>query len=302
MTVTVRAFRPSDAVAATAAHQAGRPHLISTPEVVRWLAARPHYHLLVAESDGLVVGSARFGELTDSVTPHQAFLNVSVVPEHRRRGAGAALLAAAEQVLRAGGTTQAHGWVDDRPGDLAFAARYGYRAGRVAYFGHLDLTAGLPPLTPPPPGVELRPADAFLADPYPLYLIDVAGSLDEPGDLRLDAQPYEEWLAEVWGRPDLDRALTTVAVADGVPAALSAVQTDGATRYWSAFTAARPEFRGRGLAKLAKLDSLHRARAAGLTAAYTSNDGTNGPMLAINAWLGYRRCAGELKHVRDLAS
>ncbi|MER8185330.1 GNAT family N-acetyltransferase [Kitasatospora sp. NPDC094015] len=300
MTVTVRTFLPSDAPAAAAAHRAGRDHLVVTPEVVAWLAARPHYHLLVAEVDGLVVGSARFGTLTDSAEPGQAFLNVSVLPGERRRGAGAALLRAAERELADLGTVTVHGWVDDVPGGLAFAARHGYRAGRDAHFGALDLTAGLPPLPGPPPGVELRRAADYLDDPYPLYLVDVAGSRDEPGDLTLNAQPYQEWTAEIWQRPDLDRDLTTVAVVDGTPAAFSAVHTDGAGRYWSAFTATRPEYRGRGLAKLAKLDSLHRARAAGCTAAYTSNDGSNGPMLAINAWLGYRRCATEFKHSRDL--
>ncbi|WP_371499799.1 GNAT family N-acetyltransferase [Kitasatospora sp. NBC_00374] len=301
MTVTVREFRPADAPGAAAAYSAGRPHLVTTPEVIRWLAARPHYHLLVAELDDRVVGTARFGLLVDSAEPGQAFLNISVLPEHRGHGAGSALLRGGEQALAALGAARVHGWVDDEPAALAFAARYGYRGGRAAHFGGLDLTTGLPPLPAPPAGVELRPATDFRSDPYPVYLIDVAGAQDEPGDIALNDQPYEEWIAEVWQRPDLDHALTTVAVVDGTPAAFSAAQTDGATRYWSAFTATRAEYRGRGLAKLAKLDSLHRARAAGCTAAYTSNDGSNAPMLAINARLGYRRCATELKHTRDLA-
>jgi len=59
-------------------------------------------------------------------------------------------------------------------------------------------------------------------------------------------------------------------------------------------------FRGRGLAKLAKNDSLHRARAAGFTDAFTGNDAGNEPMLAINRWFGYEICATEVAHVRDL--
>ncbi len=58
--------------------------------------------------------------------------------------------------------------------------------------------------------------------------------------------------------------------------------------------------RGRGLAKLAKTASLHRARAAGYTEALTGNDTDNGPMLAINKWLGYEICATEVRHVREL--
>jgi hypothetical protein len=59
-------------------------------------------------------------------------------------------------------------------------------------------------------------------------------------------------------------------------------------------------FRGRGLAKLAKNHSLHRARAAGFTEAFTGNDADNGPMLAINTWFGYQVCATEVRYVRDL--
>jgi hypothetical protein len=60
------------------------------------------------------------------------------------------------------------------------------------------------------------------------------------------------------------------------------------------------EFRGRGLAKLAKNDSLHRAREAGITEAFTGSDAQNGPMLAINKWFGYEICATEVRHVRTL--
>ena len=45
---------------------------------------------------------------------------------------------------------------------------------------------------------------------------------------------------------------------------------------------------------------LHRARAAGLTEAFTHNDGSNAPMLAVNDWLGYERCAAEWKYTREL--
>ena len=36
-----------------------------------------------------------------------------------------------------------------------------------------------------------------------------------------------------------------------------------------------------------------RAAAAGITAAYTSNDAVNAPMLAVNTWLGYQPTATE---------
>ncbi len=83
-------------------------------------------------------------------------------------------------------------------------------------------------------------------------------------------------------------------------ASFSAAHTDGRARYATAMTGTRRAFRGRGLAKLAKTDALHRARAAGCTDAYTENDAGNDPMLAINAWFGYSICATEIHHVRSL--
>lgn len=295
----LRPFAPEDAAGATEAYRAGRPHLVVTPEVTNWLTRLPHYHLLVAERAGQVVGSARFGPVTESTTPHQGFLNVSVQPEHRGVGIGTALLTAAERELAAMDVRDVHGWADGTPAALGFAAARGYHRGRRAQFAGLDLTAPLPTLPPTPAGVELRPAADFLDDPYPIYLVDIDGTRSEPGDLTMDDQPYESWLAEIWQRPDQDHTLTMVALDGGEAVAFSAAQTDG-RNYWSAFTATRSTHRGRGLAKLAKAHSLHRAQARGLAAAYTHNDGENAAMLAINEWFGYRVCAEEWKHTRTL--
>lgn len=133
-----------------------------------------------------------------------------------------------------------------------------------------------------------------------MFLVEADAIRDEPGEVVMDAADYDEWLAGEWHRPAFDAGLSVVAAVDGRPAAFTAVHTDGADRYWSAFTACRRDFRGRGLAKLVKLESLRLAREAGLRHAYTSNDATNAPMLAINAWLGYERCASERKFIKRL--
>ncbi|WP_333753674.1 GNAT family N-acetyltransferase, partial [Streptomyces sp. IBSBF 2394] len=155
------------------------------------------------------------------------------------------------------------------------------------------------PLWSPPPGVELRTAADYADDPRPLFELDAETVADEPSDVDVEFTDYEAWLAETWRHPLLDRELTTVVVVDGRPAAFSVAYTDG-TRYATAMTGTVRAQRGRGLAKLAKTDSLHRARAAGYTEALTGNDTDNGPMLAINKWLGYEICATEVRHVREL--
>ncbi|MFJ6769580.1 GNAT family N-acetyltransferase [Kitasatospora sp. NPDC091257] len=303
--VTIRDFHPEDAVAVAAAHRAGREHLVLSAETLVWLNAQPspeeHFRTFVAELDGRVVGAVRCGVVLGTTTTGVGYANGSVLPEYRRRGAATALLAAAERHLTGHGVTELHTWLDDEPASQVFATARGYRIGRTMQFAGRDLALPLPPAPVRPAGVEVRPAADWADDPYPVFLVEADAILDEPGsEVPMDALTYEDWLRNDWARPDRDAALSVVAVVDGRPAAFSMAQTDGVDRYWSAFTACRREFRGRGLSKLAKLESLRLAAAAGYRHAYTSNDTTNGPMLAINAWLGYERCAGERKGIKQL--
>ncbi|WP_262703698.1 MULTISPECIES: GNAT family N-acetyltransferase [Streptomyces] len=309
MTMTVRDFRATDAEAVVAARRAAFPYLVTTPRTVVWESesapAEQHYRLLVAEADGRVVGSSEMGVFHDSDEPGLAFANTTVIAGARGRGAGSALVTAAEEYLSGLGTAKIFAWTLDESRSVTFAERRGYRRGRCSRVQRLDLTAAaLPPLSPDalPDGVELRTAADFADDPRPLYEADVECAVDEPGDVDTAAPPYAEWLALTWEHPALDRELTSVAVVDGAVAAYSVAHTDGRGRYWSGMTGTRRAFRGRGLAKLAKNDSLHRARSAGCREAFTGNDGDNGPMLAVNKWFGYEPAATEWRYVRELSA
>lgn len=123
---------------------------------------------------------------------------------------------------------------------------------------------------------------------------------DEPSDVPTEFTDYEHWLSETWRHPLTSHDLTMVALVDGVPAAFTLARTDGGSRYASGMTGTARAFRGRGLAKLAKNASLHRARATGHTEAFTGNDAANEPMLAINNWFGYKISATEVRHVHEL--
>ncbi|NEC89171.1 GNAT family N-acetyltransferase [Streptomyces sp. SID12501] len=309
MTMTVRALHTEDRPGVEAFAHIRRitlPYLLFTPESVAYNIeiAHPdaHYQALVAEEDGVVIGTAQIGVVHDSAEPGQGYVNVYVHPEHTRRGAGALLVRTAERHLAASGATKSFAWVLDAPGNRAFAELHGYRSGRSAHFLRLDLANGkLPPLQDPPPGVEIRPASDYAVDPRPLFDLDAEASSDEPSDVDYEFTDYEAWLRETWQHPLFSPELTSVAVVDGRPAAFSAARIDGGTRYGTAMTGTARDFRGRGLAKLAKNDSLHRARAAGCTEALTGNDAGNGPMIAINNWFGYEICATEVRYVRELA-
>jgi GNAT superfamily N-acetyltransferase len=308
MTVTVRELRP-DARAdlegfARVRHHA-LPYILFTPEsVAHDLIHMPpgaHYRPLVAVADGEVVGTAQVHLIHDSPEPGQGSVNVYVDPEHTGRGAGTLLARAAEEHLAAHGATRLFSWVLDEPANRAFAERRGYRASRSAHFLRLDLRNGaLPPLEDPPPGVALRKGSDFADDPRPLFQLDAETMSDEPSDVDYEFTDYEAWLDQTWRHPLFSPELTTVALVGQRPAAFSAARTDGGTRYGTVMTGTARAFRGRGLAKLAKNDSLHRARAAGHTEAVTGNDAGNGPMLAINKWFGYEVCATEVRYVREL--
>jgi GNAT superfamily N-acetyltransferase len=80
-----------------------------------------------------------------------------------------------------------------------------------------------------------------------------------------------------------------------VPASMTLIEANLETgRSWSGGTMTLPEYRGRGLAKLLKSVALRKAADAGVTVALTANDYTNGPMLAINDWLGYKPTDSEV--------
>jgi GNAT superfamily N-acetyltransferase len=308
MTVIVRELLgevPADTEGFAHIRHLALPFMIQTGESVAYDVAHAHpdahYRPLLAEEDGELIGTAQVGLVYDSPDPGNGHLHVYVHPERLGRGAGSLLVSTAEERLAALGATKIHTWVLDRPANRAFAERHGYRASRSAHFLRLDLANGtLPPLEAPPKGVELRTAADFADDPRPLFELDAETLLDEPSDVDREFTDFEAWLEETWNHPLLSHDLTSVAVVDGRPAAFSAARTDGATRYGTVMTGTARAHRGRGLAKLAKNDSLHRARAAGLTEAFTGNDAGNGPMLAINKWFGYEVCATEVTYVREL--
>lgn len=308
MTVIINGVRPDDrrhTEGFARVRNRALPFVLYTPGSIAYDIAHAHpdahYRPLLAEQDGEVIGTAQVGIAYDSAEPGQGYLNVYVDPSRTRRGAGSLLVRTAEEHLATLGATKLFAWVLDEPGSRAFAEKHGYRASRSAHFLRLDLAGGtLPPLQDPPPGVELRKGSDFADDPRPLFALDAETMLDEPSDIPHEFTDYQAWLQETWNHPLFSAELTTVALVDGRPAAFSAARTDGGTRYGTAMTGTAATFRGRGLAKLAKNDSLHRARAAGRTEAFTGNDSGNEPMIAINKWFGYEICATEVRYVREL--
>jgi len=249
---------------------------------------------LVAESEGRLVGWGSAGLNVWTSEAGQGNISVYVHPEHRLQGIGGALSDRLHDHLREIGAVRVS--TATQPCGLDFAKRRGYDGTRQTHFSGIDPRV-LPELPATPEGIELKRIDEL--QPEQVYLADSIASLDEPNDSPLDAVGYQDWLDEIWNAPGRNPELGVAAMAGDEVAAFTILSRDG-DRGWTGMTGSIPAYRGRGLAKLVKSVCLRRAAEAGITGAFTANDDENGPMLAINNWLGYQRIATEHGLLRTL--
>ncbi|MGW7687247.1 GNAT family N-acetyltransferase [Kribbella sp. NPDC054772] len=294
----VRQAVADDAEAVAAVRRAVYPYKAMSPAATRHMitvqSPGERFLPLVAEREGEVVAWGSAGLSVWTSEPGQSGLTIFVHPDHRKQGLGSELADRLHQHLTEVGAVRVRAFV--HPDGLEFARNLGYDGTRQMHFSGVDLTS-LPELPDTPDGIELVAFDT--ADPHALYTADTIASLDEPGDSTMDAVTYDDWLAEIWDSPGMDKSLSVAAMVGAEVVAFTVVETD-ADRMWSGMTGTIPQYRGKRLAKLVKSVALRRAAAAGITAAYTSNDDENGPMLAINNWLGYRRVQTELGLLKTL--
>jgi RimJ/RimL family protein N-acetyltransferase len=71
---------------------------------------------------------------------------------------------------------------------------------------------------------------------------------------------------------------------------------------WTSFTGTHPNYRGRGIARAVKLQTLAQAVELGVSEVRTDNDSENAPMLHINEALGYELMPGYLSFLKRLPS
>jgi GNAT superfamily N-acetyltransferase len=287
---TIRPAVPADAAAVVTVREAVFPYLVRGVAATNRMIASPppgeDWAAFVAVDEGRVVGWVAASRNVRAAAPDAGEISLlHVHPDHRGRGSGTALFRAAADHLRSIGVCRVSAIA--QPGSLPFARRHGFEPSREIRYSALDLTCWptAEVSSAPPPGVRLIPLDEV--EEEALYRADGEAATDEPGDQPPAPAPYPTWRYEVWDNDDLDRWASTLAVHGDRVLAFTLVLRDG-TRLWSDMTAAVPDFRGRGLAGLVKRVALTRAAAAGATVAYTANDETNRPMLAINERLGYR--------------
>jgi len=298
--VQIRPWSVDDVEQIDAIRRAVQPWHVATLQTQRiWATsapARAHPLRLCVEVDGRVVSFAQGSLDLTAAEDHFGRVNVVTDPEFRHRGFGTALYERIEDHLLGVGVRRSRGYAMDEPEAVRWVAKQGYEFGHSEQFSVVD-PRKLARQPEQPPGVTvLSAAEAGLEAVY--HVLNTA-AFDIPGDVRWAGIDLDVFQASMWSV--IDREISLVACADQVPAAVTLLEVNRSTgRALSSGSGTLQRYRGRGLVKLIKVKSLHRAASAGVTAAFTASDSTNHGMLAINAWLGYRNVGGTRAALKSL--
>lgn len=268
------------------------PHAVITPAgLVHFLERHPERAAMrawAADLNGEIVGFAdarlRWAIAAEGI----GAMWLGVLPAHRHRGLGTRFYELATAHLMSHRAHQVESFY--REGDeagRAFAARLGFEDGRLDQIWTLEV----PPDFPEPEArpetrvVRLRDVRNREHDLFDLYR---AAEQDMPDDHPRELV-FEEWLTVTLGDPELDFERSAVVLVNDRPASFAWLITDfDGERAMNQMTGTAPEFRRRGLARLAKEATIHWAAEAGIRKILSSNDTTNADMLALNEHLGYR--------------
>jgi RimJ/RimL family protein N-acetyltransferase len=129
-----------------------------------------------------------------------------------------------------------------------------------------------------------------------LYELDSITRLDIPSTLPILTESLEDFERRNTG-PDRRPDRIWIAVDGDRPVAMTYLRFPPVRgMVWTGYTASHPEYRGRGLARAVKLESLAQAVELGVPRIGTDNDSENAPMLHINRRLGYEPRPGFVEH------
>jgi len=246
-----------------------------------------------AGSDGNTLVAFATAGVDYETSARSGYLNVAVLPSHRGRGIGTTLLECGLAHLENSSRIQAGAVEAGR----SFAERHGFR------HTHTSRVSGVDPRAVDTAELDsTRTRIVSLRDvgPEQTFAVDAESVLDEPGDDDIDALEYEQWVRDYWNHPDFDFATGRAAVVDGKAVAVAYVIVDPPSRRaFNAYTGTLRAYRGRGLARLAKLGVIRRLAELEIASVLTENDETNAPMLAINDRLGYRPIENRYAYILD---
>jgi mycothiol synthase len=153
-------------------------------------------------------------------------------------------------------------------------------------------------------GVELSTLGGW-PDPQAmikLHALDSVTRKDIPTTFPILPETLEDFTRRA-GAPDRPHDRWWIALAGDRPVAMSYLRFPPVRgSVWTGYTCCDPEYRGRGIARAVKLQSLAQAVEHGVPFVYTDNDSENAPMLHINERLGYRPRPGFVSLVKRVSN
>lgn len=202
---------------------------------------------------------------------------------------------------------------EDEPAMLQALARVGFNRDRTEKVWELDLKQHGDRLLREAreararvgkEGIDLKTLPDW---PHPdalkkLHVLDGTTRNDVPSTFPNLPEAFEDFALRV-SAPDRPPDTWWIALDGDRPVAMSYLKfppVRGAI--WTGYTCSDREYRGRGIARAVKLQSLAQAVERGVPIVYTDNDSENAAMLHINEKLGYRSRPGFvslLKRVRS---
>jgi GNAT superfamily N-acetyltransferase len=300
----IRDLRPDDAAAVATLHAIVDPAWAPPTEagLRHWLETHPErgrFRAWVAEQND-VAGFAFAHFHWTAATPGIGWMWAGVHPDARGRGLGRALFAAAEEHLLEHGARKLETFALEDSAGERFAEARGFRRTRRELVQRLDphdvdrAAAERLERGKAEEGFRVVPLAAASDRLQELHAVYAAAAADVPADDPEVDLRLAEWERHDLGDPELSWEGSAVVLAEDRPVALAflLVNPDAAVA-GNAMTGTLPDFRGRGLARLAKLATVRWAAENGIREVVTENDAENAPMLALNRSLGYR-----LTHVR----
>ena len=250
----------------------------STPARARRLS-------LVAVAGDSVVGWGSAGMQWPGGPPDQARVWVAVAPSHRGSGLGTELAERVERHAIAAGAAKLSTLVENDPAGVRFAERRSYRetGGEIVSAlepGAVDVSSRT--------GFEVAKLSRLRGEERRLFQLWCDAGAFSP--VASGGGPtFDEWRSFILENPLLEPGGSFTVLAHGRPIALAWLLVDGEhLRAENEWTATLPEFRGQGLARLAKLHTIRWAAENGIREIVTASDEDNVPMLELNRSLGYR--------------
>jgi GNAT superfamily N-acetyltransferase len=270
--------------------------------------------VLARDEAGQVVGAGLVElPLKDNLT--LAYVEVTIPPEHRRRGHGSAVLDGLEEIAVAAGRTAFFAevrWPEGTDGSArtAFAEARGFRRDLVDAHRVLTLPATLPE-APVRDGYTLRawrgPCPPEWVEEY-AHLLSLIVQEAPSGDYPLENEFFDA--ARVRRDEDLltaqGRVMQVVAavspdgrLAGHTQLVLSDSDSDNVFQ-WDTLVLA--EHRGHGLGLSLKVAAMHASAdlLVGRRHVHTFNAAVNAPMIAVNEAMGFRLVGWLGEYVREL--